>query len=64
MYHVPLPFQCIYECGEGGENGDRKKGSESPGESGDYLDSCMQMTRFVGLLGKFVEVCSRRDLRQ
>ena len=28
MYHVPLPFQCIYECGEGGENGDRKKGSE------------------------------------
>ena len=35
MYHVPMAFQCIYECyGEGGENGDEEEGSEISGGRG------------------------------
>ena len=31
LYHVPLAFQCIYECSdERGEDGDGNKGSEIP----------------------------------
>ena len=32
MYHIPLAFQCTYECGdEESENGDGEDRSEIPG---------------------------------
>ena len=43
MYHVPLVFQCIYECrDERGENGEGEEGRESV----DCLASCIQKTWF------------------
>ena len=28
MYHIPLTFQCIYVCSDGGENRDKEEGRE------------------------------------
>ena len=49
--------KCIYGCSDGGEDRDRKEGSEIPGggENGDHLAFCMKMTWFC--------VMSRRRTR-
>ena len=50
MYYVLFAVQCLYGWrDEGGEDGNRKEGSEVPGgggESGDCLASCLEMTCF------------------
>ena len=67
MYHVPLAFQCIYGCSEGGEYGDGKEGREwrLPGLLyADDLVLCDESEEDLrAMVGRFVEVCRRRRMK-
>ena len=68
MYHVPLAFQCVYECsGEGGEDGDGKEGREWRLHSLLYADDlvlCSESEEDLrAMVGCLVEVCRRRGLK-
>ena len=68
MYLVTLAFQCIYECNhEGGKDGDRQEGREwrLPGLLyADDLVLCSELEEDLrAMVGRFVEVCRRRELK-
>ena len=67
MHHVPLAFLCIYECSDGGEEGDGKEEREWRLLGLLYADDlvlCNESEEDLRvILGWFVEVCRRRELK-
>ena len=68
MHHVPLAFQCIYECSdERGENRDEEMGGEWRLLGLLYEDDlvlCGESKEDLRtMVGQFVKVCRRRGLK-
>ena len=75
MYHVRLAFQSMYgRSDEEGEDGDGKKGSEIPVGGREWrLPGLLYANDMIlcgeskedlrAMVGRFVEVCRRRDLK-
>ena len=67
MYHIPLTFQCIYVCSDGGENRDKEEGREWRLPRLFYTEDfvlCGELEKDLrAMVEGFVKVCSRRVLK-